>query len=52
VQPRLDRLYVPTKLLVDAVVGLRHGLVGVFDEAAAEAGRPGAHAAAALAPAV
>lgn len=52
VQSRLDRADVPPELLVDAVVGLGHCLVGVLHEAAAKAGHPGTHAAAALSPAV
>jgi hypothetical protein len=47
-----DCFDVPTEFLIDAVVGLGDGLVGVFDEAAAEAGGPGTHASAALAPAM
>jgi len=51
-QTRLDCADVSPKLLVDAVVGLRHDFVGVVDEAAAEAGHPGSRTAAALPPAV
>ena len=44
--------HVPAELLVDACVALRHDFVGVVDEAAADAGRPGPHAPAARSPAV
>lgn len=44
--------HVSAELLVDAGVALRHDFVGVVDEAAADAGRPGPHASAARSPAV
>lgn len=44
--------HVSAELLVDASVALRHDFVGVVDEAAADAGRPGPHAPAARSPAV
>ena len=44
--------HVSAELLVDACVALGHYFVGVVDEAAADAGRPGAHASAAGSPAV
>lgn len=52
VQSWFDCAHVPTELLVDPVVGLRDDLVGVVDEAAAEARGPGTHEPAALPPVV
>lgn len=44
--------HVSAELLVDAGVALGHDFVGVVDEAAADAGRPGPHTPAAGSPAV
>ena len=52
VQSGLDGLHVSAELLVDAVVALGDGFVGVLDEAAAQAGAPGASEPAALSPVV
>jgi hypothetical protein len=51
-QSRLDRAGVASKLLKNALVALRHDLVGVVDEAAAEAGRPCSQTTTALTPAM
>lgn len=51
-QAGLHCLDVPTEFLIDAVVGLGDGFVGVLNATAADAGAPGSEAPAAFAPAV
>lgn len=52
VKPRFDSTNVSSKLLVDAVVSLRHYFIGVVNEAATEAGHPGSSTSTTLSPAV
>lgn len=52
VQPRFHGLKVPTEFLVHPLEALGHNFVRVVYKAAADAGSPCAHAAAALSPAV
>lgn len=51
-EARLHRPHVPSELLVDPRIALRHNFVGVFHKAAADARRPGPHAATAFSPEV
>ena len=49
-ETRFDCLDVASKLLVDAVVGLRNDLVGILDETATKTRHPSTHAPAAFSP--
>ena len=52
VQSRFDGTNVSAEFLVDSVIALGDCLVGILDEATAQAGTPGAGESAALAPGV
>ena len=52
VQSRFDRFHVSAKLLIDAVIALGNGFVGVLNEAAAQAWAPGSSEPATLSPGV
>jgi hypothetical protein len=51
-QAWLDCLHVSSEFLIDSLIGLGDYLVGIIDKAAAKAGNPCSHAAAAFTPAV